>query len=397
MPPVLGKEREMSGDVRPSSPDGLFSEPTSALDRRETGPPTLSRPTGGSICAYPYGIMEDHELHAEMMSSCTDDSCRAASVGIVQAHGRIPGVVTTREGGSSYAASDRDRGRGDGRKGEISRTPGKGMEASDPRGRNDELRGKDRKIITISGSGKDVGKSSLAVFIASRCPSCAAMKVSVHERRPPGEVILEEGEEPERPDTDTARLRAAGAFPVLWVRSTPETLAQDLREALSRLDAPVVIVEGNSVLRHLEPDYAVFVMSTGFDDFKPSAFEALEKAHTVVVNGMEDIPGEEALGLERRIKEHNPRAKLVMVSELGRERAWEMVLSRTAGKLGGELMSPDVEERVLQAVKEKAEEGRIPCAVALKLAEELGVPPLEVGKAANALNIKIVKCSLGCF
>ncbi|MDI6873429.1 MAG: hypothetical protein QME89_06095 [Actinomycetota bacterium] len=60
-------------------------------------------------------------------------------------------------------------------------------------------------------------------------------------------------------------------------------------------------------------------------------------------------------------------------------------------------MSPDVEERVLQAVKEKAEEGRIPCAVALKLAEELGVPPLEVGKAANALNIKIVKCSLGCF
>jgi G3E family GTPase len=138
-------------------------------------------------------------------------------------------------------------------------------------------------------------------------------------------------------------------------------------------------------------------MSAGFEGFKPSAFEALERAHAVVVNGMEDISGEEALELERRIKEYNPRAKLVMVSELGRERAWEMVLSRAAGKLGGELMSPDVEERVLQAVKEKAEEGRIPCAVALKLAEELGVPPLEVGKAANALNIKIVKCSLGCF
>jgi hypothetical protein len=35
--------------------------------------------------------------------------------------------------------------------------------------------------------------------------------------------------------------------------------------------------------------------------------------------------------------------------------------------------------------------------VALKLAEELRVPPAEVGKAANALDVKIVKCSLGCF
>ncbi|MBC7231226.1 MAG: hypothetical protein H5T74_12650 [Actinobacteria bacterium] len=60
-------------------------------------------------------------------------------------------------------------------------------------------------------------------------------------------------------------------------------------------------------------------------------------------------------------------------------------------------MSDGVDERVKEAVKERAEEGRIPCAVALKLAEELGVPALEVGKAANALGIKIVACSLGCF
>ncbi|MBC7247449.1 MAG: hypothetical protein H5T73_06695 [Actinobacteria bacterium] len=60
-------------------------------------------------------------------------------------------------------------------------------------------------------------------------------------------------------------------------------------------------------------------------------------------------------------------------------------------------MSAEVDDRVLQAVRERAEEGRIPCAIALELAEELGVPPLEVGKAANALNVKIVQCSLGCF
>ncbi len=253
------------------------------------------------------------------------------------------------------------------------------------------------KIITVSGASKDVGKSSLAAFLASRCRACAGVKVSVHDRRPPGEVVVEEGEVPARPETDTGRLRLAGAFPVLWVRSTQEGLEGDLAAALSRVDAPVVIVEGNSVLRYLEPHYAVFVMPSTFADFKPSAFAALRKAHTVVVNGEEGISGGAALELERKIKEINPGAKLVVVPELGREAAWEVVLSRAAGRIGGELMSAGVEERVLQAVRERAEEGRIPCAVALKLAEELEVPPLEVGKAANALNVKIVKCSLGCF
>lgn len=253
------------------------------------------------------------------------------------------------------------------------------------------------KIITVSGASKDVGKSSLAAFLASRCRACAGVKVSLHEERPPGAVILEEDEVPARPDTDTGRLRLAGAFPVLWVRSTQEDLERDLAAALSRLVAPVIVMEGNSVLRYLEPHFAVFVMPPTFDGFKPSAREALKKAHTVVVNGDERVEGREALELERKIKEINPRAKVVMTAELGRETAWELVLSRAVGRIGGELMSAEVDDRVLQAVREKAEEGRIPCAVALKLAEELKVPPLEVGKAANALNVKIVRCSLGCF
>ncbi len=60
-------------------------------------------------------------------------------------------------------------------------------------------------------------------------------------------------------------------------------------------------------------------------------------------------------------------------------------------------MADEIDEKVMEAVKAKAEEGRIACAVALKLAEELEVPTAEVGKAANALDVKIVKCSLGCF
>jgi LAO/AO transport system kinase len=253
------------------------------------------------------------------------------------------------------------------------------------------------RLITVSGAIKDIGKSSLAAYLAAHCRSCAGMKVSIHAERPPGEVVLEETDPASSPATDTSRLLAAGARPVLWVRSTRESLAEDLREAFSHLEAPVVIVEGNSVLQHLEPDFSVFVMGPTFEGFKPSAFDAIRKAHTVVVNGEGALPGGMMLELERRVKELNPRAKLVAVSELGRDGAWEIVLSRAVGRLGGEHMSAEAEERVIEAVKEKAEDGRIPCAVALELAEELEVPALEVGKAANALGVKIVKCSLGCF
>ena len=56
-----------------------------------------------------------------------------------------------------------------------------------------------------------------------------------------------------------------------------------------------------------------------------------------------------------------------------------------------------VDERVAAEVKGAAPERRLPCAAALAIAERLGVPPLAVGEAANALGIKIVDCQLGCF
>jgi len=253
------------------------------------------------------------------------------------------------------------------------------------------------RIITISGANKDIGKSSLAAYLAGHCRDCAGIKVTVHAERPPGEAVIEEANPPAAPGTDTARMVEAGAAPVFWVRTTVEDMMADLREAWPLLRTPVVIVEGNSVLEHVEPDFAIFIMGSTFDDFKPSAFSAIRKAHAVVVNGEKKLSGTDILELERKVKELNPRAKLVVVSELGRERAWEIVLSRAAGRLGGGLMSDEVDERVREAVKAKAEEGRIACAVALKLAEELKVSTMEVGKAANAEDIKIVKCSLGCF
>lgn len=56
-----------------------------------------------------------------------------------------------------------------------------------------------------------------------------------------------------------------------------------------------------------------------------------------------------------------------------------------------------IDQKILEEVKNKAKDGKLPCAVALKLAEEKKISPLLVGEAANQLEIKIVSCSLGCF
>jgi len=46
---------------------------------------------------------------------------------------------------------------------------------------------------------------------------------------------------------------------------------------------------------------------------------------------------------------------------------------------------------------ENAKNGNLACAVALKLARELGVSPAEIGKTVDLLNLRLSKCQLGLF
>ena len=55
------------------------------------------------------------------------------------------------------------------------------------------------------------------------------------------------------------------------------------------------------------------------------------------------------------------------------------------------------EERVEAAVREKVTEGTLRCAAAFRIAEELGVSPMVVGKMANELNVHLSRCQLGLF
>ena len=54
-------------------------------------------------------------------------------------------------------------------------------------------------------------------------------------------------------------------------------------------------------------------------------------------------------------------------------------------------------DQVIEAVKERAREDRIPCAVCFQIAEEYGIPKRELGKLLNELGIKVISCQLGLF
>jgi hypothetical protein len=48
-------------------------------------------------------------------------------------------------------------------------------------------------------------------------------------------------------------------------------------------------------------------------------------------------------------------------------------------------------------IRAAAPEGKITCAAALRLAEELLISRQEMGNLLNELKIKITQCQLGCF
>jgi len=55
------------------------------------------------------------------------------------------------------------------------------------------------------------------------------------------------------------------------------------------------------------------------------------------------------------------------------------------------------QEDIKARIKAAAPEGKIACAAAFRLAEELGLSRHDLGELLNELKIKIIQCQLGCF
>ena len=54
-------------------------------------------------------------------------------------------------------------------------------------------------------------------------------------------------------------------------------------------------------------------------------------------------------------------------------------------------------KRLEETILEKAKNGKLPCALCFKIAEDFGISKKEMGKILNEMNVKIGQCQLGCF
>jgi hypothetical protein len=55
------------------------------------------------------------------------------------------------------------------------------------------------------------------------------------------------------------------------------------------------------------------------------------------------------------------------------------------------------QEEIISKLKDAAKDGKIPCAMAFKIAKECNVSTKEIGNLLNQVKIKITSCQLGCF
>jgi len=54
-------------------------------------------------------------------------------------------------------------------------------------------------------------------------------------------------------------------------------------------------------------------------------------------------------------------------------------------------------KKLEKAIMEKSKEGKLPCVLCFKIAEDFGISKREMGKILNEMKIKISQCQLGCF
>ncbi len=55
------------------------------------------------------------------------------------------------------------------------------------------------------------------------------------------------------------------------------------------------------------------------------------------------------------------------------------------------------QELIKEEIRKRARDGKITCAQARRISEDLKIPYRQVGALINDLKIKIVNCDLGCF
>jgi molybdopterin-guanine dinucleotide biosynthesis protein len=161
-------------------------------------------------------------------------------------------------------------------------------------------------VIGIGGYTSNVGKTTLVCDLLTAFPGWEAIKTTRGHYRSCGkdphaccvshllaaEPVVRSGREATYAfGKDTGRYWDAGASNVHWLIATDDQVEPGIREALSRVKAEGVFIEGNSFARFVEVDFFVMVRREGEEKIKKSAKQVIEEADVVYVSDEKD-PGQ---------------------------------------------------------------------------------------------------------
>ncbi|MBI5741113.1 MAG: hypothetical protein HZA16_10375 [Nitrospirae bacterium] len=143
------------------------------------------------------------------------------------------------------------------------------------------------KIISVAGAHSGVGKTSLCSILLKDLKGYGAIKftkTALYTSVVDDERVLCE------PGKDTQVYLESGAERVVWVQSPGgDELEEALDIALTRMAGlKGVVIEGNSPLRFLRPDLAIFLVQEE-GRTKPSAEAAGGRADIIIINSEKEI------------------------------------------------------------------------------------------------------------
>src|SRR5215213_3756995 len=153
-------------------------------------------------------------------------------------------------------------------------------------------------IIGVGGFASEVGKTTLVCELLRAFPGWEAIKTTRGHYRSCGkdphaccvshllgeEPLVRSGrEQTYEPGKDTGRYWDAGAANVHWVIATDAQLGKGFQQALERVKAPGVFVEGNSFAEHVKPDCMLMVRGADEARIKKSAKSIIAKTTPLYV------------------------------------------------------------------------------------------------------------------
>ena len=158
-------------------------------------------------------------------------------------------------------------------------------------------------VVGVGGLTSEVGKTTLVCELLRVFPEWEAIKTTRGHYRSCGKdpqaccvshlledkpVIRSGRELTYAPGKDTGRYWDSGAVNVHWLIATDAQVGDGIKQAIDRVKAPGVFVEGNSFTEFVEPDYFVMVARPNDLKIKPTARRALSRVSALYLSGETD-------------------------------------------------------------------------------------------------------------